>query len=480
MKTKSSLEENAIKEPMPENGGDIVESRLWIKSGASRAERKALGRAARLKVPRANQAKIMIRQSGRDITRVLEESNKGRVPELIPIRYGRMLTSPFTFFRGSAALMAQDLAGTPNSGFIVQACGDCHIQNFGVFATPERKIVVDINDFDETLPAPWEWDVKRLAASLVLAATANKFSAGLGQEAAFLMAQAYSRYMSELSQLSSLQVWYSHIEVDKAMGIAMSETRRRMQGLLKEGMAKSSIEVMMDKLTVKVDGQPRFKDIPPLLCHIEDWKVGHESKQAFDEYLKTLPEDRRVLLDNFKMVDLARKVVGIGSVGTVCGIVLLVGSDNDALILQIKEARKSVLEPYVGASKYSHQGQRVVCGQKLMQAASDMFLGWTTGRAPARRHFFVRQLRDVKIGVNTAYWSKQDFKVLPKLVGEILARAHARSGDAAVMLGYLGKSDAFAEAMAAYGADYAKQTERDYLQFVKACKAGILKAQPID
>lgn len=447
-------------------------------SGFTRAERKEAGKLARQKAPLQSHSKTMVVR--RDIVKVLEQSNKGRVPELIPVRYGRMLASPFTFYRGSASLMALDLARTQSSGITVQACGDCHIQNFGAFATPERKIVIDINDFDETLPAPWEWDVKRLAASLVLAASSNGFDADLGKEAAYQMTQSYREHIDELSKLTALEVWYSHIQLGKVLQASMSDTRRRLQEQLKSAIEKSSSEVIMEKMTVLSKGRLRFKDIPPLLCHIEDLRVDQEARHNFKHYRQSLPEDRRILLDKYELVDLARKVVGIGSVGTVCGVALLAGQENDALILQIKEARESVLEPYAGRSKYEHHGQRVVAGQKLMQAASDIFLGWTTGRKPEQRHFFVRQLRDVKIGVNTALWNKADFKTFPAIAGQILARAHARSSDASMMRGYLGKSDEFDEAIAHYALAYAKQTEHDYQQFVKACKSGLLKAQTLD
>ncbi len=422
-------------------------SRVWIKSGASRSERKEFGKAAREKTPLAAHAKPMISAHERDVVRILEDSNIGRLPDLVPLRYGRMLASPFNFFRGSAALMARDLAGTPVSGFIVQACGDCHIHNFGAFATPERSIVIDINDFDETLPAPWEWDVKRLAASLVLAARERGFSEDLGREAAWRMAQGYRQHLNELSSMSALQVWYSKISAESFLSRIGADTRHRVEQSLKAAAQKSSTEVLTEKLTVVSNGRMRFKDIPPLLCHMDDVTLGEETMKAFEDYRSTLAEDKRILLDKFEMVDIARKVVGIGSVGTSCGVLLLAGAEKDVLVLQIKEARASVLEPYAGASKFPHHGQRVVLGQKLMQAASDMFLGWTTGRKPAQRHFYVRQLRDMKAGVNTAYWSKDDFKLNPVIAGEILARAHARAGDAAIMRGYLGRSEAFEDAI---------------------------------
>jgi len=451
-----------------------------IKHGASRTERKDIGRAAREKTSLESHAKLKIAKEGRDIIAVLEKSNEGRIPELIPLRYGRMLVSPFTFYRGSAALMAMDLSKTPNSGFIVQACGDCHIHNMGVFATPERKLVIDINDFDETLPAPWEWDVKRLATSLVLAAKSNGFSAELGQEAARLMVRGYRERMAEFSNMAALDVWYSHITVDRILETAKGDTRRRQKADLQKEVAKSSPELMTEKMTEISQGKLRFKDMPPLISHMEGVGAGEREQQAFADYIASLNEDSRVLLNKYQLIDVARKVVGVGSVGTMCGVILLSASSKDSLILQLKEARESVLAPYAGASKYEHQGQRIVAGQKLMQAASDTFLGWTTARRPPHYHFFVRQLRDVKIGVNTTLWSKEEFKTFPGLVGEILARAHARSGDATVLRGYIGKSDVFDEAISQYAVDYAKQTEQDYRVFVEACKSTRLKAETID
>lgn len=450
------------------------------KRGATKAERRALGKAARLSVPLASHAKPNISQTGRDIVDVLEKSNIGRVKELIPIRYGRMLVSPFTFYRGSAALMAMDMVHTAKSGLNVQACGDCHIHNFGAFATPERKIVIDINDFDETLPAPWEWDVKRLAASLVLAATTNGLPLDLGQDAASRMARGYREYMAELAEMTHLEVWYSHVELNKLLELSKGETRRRRQKYVEDALKKSSPEVLMEKLVTSASGRLRFKDIPPLLVHMEGVSAGEQEKEAFEGYVQTLREHRRVLLNRYEMVDIARKVVGVGSVGTMCGVILLASSEDDILVLQLKEARQSVLEPYAGKSAYKHQGERVVTGQKLMQAASDSFLGWATGPRPPHRHFYLRQLRDVKIGVNTVLWEREDFRTVSPIAGQILARAHARSGDASFVRGYLGKSDAFDEAITSYATAYAKQTERDYNQFKKACKSGALKAQSID
>ncbi len=336
------------------------------KKDATRLERKAVGKLARESCPLEAHSKMHIHASTRDVIKTIEDSNEGRIQELIPLRYSRMLESPFTFFRGSAALMAADLAQEPNSGFIVQACGDCHIQNFGIFATPERNLVVDINDFDETLPAPWEWDVKRLAASLVLAAQASNYPIEVGQDAAYRMAEQYRERLEEFSRMSALDVWYSRVDCKRILIEAEEETIQRHKRNLKEAFEKSSPEVMRQKLTTVSNGRLRFRDIPPLLCHMEGITAGETEQEAFEQYRNTLPEDRRVLLDKFEMVDIARKVVGIGSVGTLCGVILMASSEDDTLILQLKEARQSVLEPYAGKSKYAHHGQRVVNGQKLM------------------------------------------------------------------------------------------------------------------
>ncbi len=458
----------------------IKEKDSGLSNWETRADRKAKGKAARKLAELESHAKLFIPKNRKDIIEVLEESNKGRIKELIPIRYGRMLASPFTFYRGSAALMAMDLAATPKSGLYVQVCGDCHIQNFGAFATPERKIVVDINDFDETLPAPWEWDLKRLAASLVLAAADNGMPSTVGRDSVLTLVSSYRKHCLQLSEMSHIEVWSSHVEVQQLLDLSTRDTRKRREKAVLEAIRKSSPEYLMEKFVENSKGKLRFKDIPPLLVHMEGVTAGVQEQEAFAAYRQTLRDHRRVLLEKYQMLDIARKVVGIGSVGTLCGVILLADTEDDILVLQLKEARRSVLEPYVGKSKYAHQGERVVTGQKLMQAATDQFLGWTTGVRAPHRHFFIRQLRDVKIGANTTYWGKDEFSTVPVLVGQILARAHARSGDSSFMRGYLGKSDKFDEAIADYAVAYARQTEADYDRFRKACKSGKLNAQILD
>ncbi len=444
----------------------------------NREERRNLGRSAWQKVPHAKQGIWKVPASTRDPLEILEASNADRVPELIPIRYGRMLASPFTFYRGSAAVMASDLSYTASSGIEVQCCGDCHILNFGAFATPERNIIVDMNDFDETLRGPWEWDVKRLATSLVLAARSSGFSDAFGRELAQVMGQAYREQMAEYSKMSILDVWYSRLDFQTMVDrITESELRKRSTKFLEDAIKKSSPETLLTKLTESDNGRVRFKDMPPLVYHSEMLdRIGAE-KAGFESYRQSLGEERRALLDKFEIVDIALKVVGIGSVGTRCFVVLLAGSEADVLILQVKEARPSVLEPYVGKSQFPNHGQRIVVGQKVMQSASDLFLGWTRGRGG--RHFYVRQLRDVKMSPNPAYWDKATLSRQSHIAGIILAKAHARSGDPAVLRGYLGKTDEFEIALSKFAVAYADQTEADHQRFVKACRSGKLKAEVI-
>lgn len=441
----------------------------------SRSERRERGKNARKAVPLKLQDSLPATSSSRDLLSILRESNKGRIEKLIPIRHGRMLQSPFTFYRGSAALMAADLSCTPVSGLIAQCCGDCHIQNFGAFATQERNVIIDINDFDETLPAPWEWDVKRLATSLLLAAQAAGFSSELGVESAFNTVRQYRKYMAELAQMRRVEMWYSRLDYHEFVEKIQDPQRREASKMnLKEAERKSSIEYLMQKYTEDIDGHPRFKELPPLIYHSSFKQTEDAIRKDFNAYLSTLSDDRRVLLQPYKVVDVAIKVVGIGSVGTHCGIALLAADENDLMILQIKEATSSVLEPYAGKSKYVHHGQRVVNGQKLMQAASDMFLGWYTTEK-LQRQYFVRQLRDVKISVDTSTWAKSSFRTVAPVAGKVLARAHARSGDALAISAYMGKTDEFENAIATFAKQYAKLVQRDYDKYVYACKTGALK-----
>lgn len=407
--------------------------------------------------------------SKRDPVALIAQTNEGRIEQLVPIRHSRMMVSPFTFYRGAAAVMADDLAAEPHSGITVQCCGDCHILNFGAFATPERNIIIDMNDFDETHPAPFEWDVKRLATSLLLAVSSVGMSARSGEKAAFEMARSYQRAMAEYARARLLDVWYSKFDLQALMGLASQKAllKRRSKEMSKE-VIKSSPEMLQQKLTERKNGSWRFKEMPPLLYHPPDLEMKFVRK-AFELYLQSLAADRRALLRHFELADLAMKVVGTGSVGTFCGVLLLVGSNDDLLILQVKEAKQSVFEPYLGASEFENHGQRVVIGQRIMQSASDMFLGWTEGKRG--RHFYLRQLRDVKMSPNPAIWTKSTLSDIVVFAGKILAKAHAKSGAAAAITDYLGAGKKFPTSIAKYALSYAEQTNSDYQLFVEACRS---------
>ena len=437
-----------------------------------------MGKHLRAKCPRSSHAVWKAPHDRPDPVRLLKESDKGRLSELIPIRYGRMVRTPFTFYRGAALNMAADLAATPISGLRVQACGDCHLLNFGDFATPERRIIFDINDFDETLPAPWEWDVKRLATSFVLACRNNGFSKASAHDAVLACVRSYRQRMAEYSQMPALDVWYASIEVEKVLPtIKDKEARRRHQKMVAKARARSVLEHEFPKLAARKGSVPTIKDSPPLIYHphergVEDMLT--RARAALAGYRESMEEDRRVLIDRFELKDIAIKVVGVGSVGTFCCVTLLMASEQDPLFLQVKEARSSVLEAYAGKSIYPNHGQRVVNGIRLMQSASDIFLGWTEGKLG--RHFYVRQLKDVKVGVQVELLTPGVMIQYAEICGWTLARAHARSGSPAQISGYLGKSDAFDKAVAAFAIAYADQTERDHAILKKAVRAGRVEA----
>jgi uncharacterized protein (DUF2252 family) len=405
---------------------------------------------------------------------ILHQSDAGRQAQLLPIRYGRMLQTPFTFYRGSAAVMAADLAKTPTTGIRVQACGDCHLLNFGGFATPERNILFDINDFDETLPAPWEWDVKRLVASFVLAARSNGLSDSDGRDAAVGCARSYRERMHEYTQMNPLAVWYARIDEEGFFSLAAkSGMGARARKRIAKAKARSGSELDFPQLAGMVGGHIRIQDTPPLIFHPEgarerDFLPLIESILA--DYRETLTDDRRILLDRYRVVDAAWKVVGIGSVGTRCAIVLLMSIANEPLFLQWKEARKSVLEPYAGKSEYPHHGQRVVMGQRLMQPASDIFLGWMSTKKGY--HGYVRQLRDAKIKPLVETFDAETLAVYGEACGWALARSHAKAGDALTISGYLGSNDPFDEAMGDFALAYADQAERDHGALKAAVRAG--------
>lgn len=445
-----------------------------------RDDRRARGKILAGAVPHDKHAKWEPSSKRLDPVEILLGQDEGRVPELIPIRYGRMLRSPHTFFRGAAAIMAADLATTPISKVKVQLCGDCHALNFGAFATPERNIVFDINDFDETLPGPWEWDLKRLATSTVLIARDN----GLKKKEAFAAAEAVGRAyrlrMSELSTLPILEIWYAKVDWEETVNnVTCVALKQNLEADLKKAQKKTSFRTFPKLAQSDTDGNARIKDNPPLIYHPEDMDEFMERVvSGLEAYKSTLQDDKRHLIDRYKIVDAAVKVVGIGSVGTFCSIVLLVSPDGEPLILQVKQATASVLEKYAGKSEFENHGQRVVAGQRVVQSASDIFLGWLLGSSG--RHFYVRQLRDTKVKLTSETWEASHLIKMSTLFGEVLAKAHARSGDAATIAGYLGDADTFETALASFAVQYADQTEKDHEKLLKAVKDKRVQAEPVE
>lgn len=441
---------------------------------ANISQRLELGKSLRDKTPRHAHAVWHPRIRRRDPIEILIESNQKRIPELLPIRYGRMVQSPFTFFRGAAAVMASDLSQTPVTRIFTQICGDCHLLNFGGFGTPERKIIFDLNDFDETLFGPWEWDLKRLATSFVLASRHNGFSKTAIRKSALVVAKNYRKYMAEFSTMSPLEVWYAHLDVETILASAKNpKTKRDIEKRIDKALHRDVLEDDYPKLAESSHGKHRIKENPPLIYHLPE---AHEAdfkknlNRAYELYRKSLPDDRRLLLDHYAIQDIAMKVVGVGSVGTWCGIVLHMSRNRDPLFLQVKEAQASVLEPYVGVSSYPNHGQRVVVGQRLMQAASDIFLGWTQGRQG--RNFYVRQLRDKKIKPQVEIFHTDTMHRYAKFCGWVLARAHAKSGDSAMISGYLGDNDHMDEALADFAEAYADQSEQDHQVLLEAVNQG--------
>lgn len=449
----------------------------------TREEKLLQGKEIRSKVSRADHADWKPKSSRPDPVDILIGSSKGRDENLLPIRYGRMLASPFAFYRGAASIMTLDLSATPRTDVVVQACGDCHLVNFGGFATPERSLVFDINDFDETLPAPWEWDLKRLAASFVIASENNGLSDKEAREAAVACASNYRKWMFKFSEMSILDRWYFQIGVDMVVDLMNDkEWEKQLKARVKVEQKKSSPYAALPKMTELKDGEVRIKDEPPLIFHPDNTEKNKAFQKlmndAFGKYRETLPDDRKVLLDHYEIKDMAMKVVGVGSVGTRCGILLMMSATNEPLFLQVKEARVSVMEPYIGKSKYKNRGQRVVVGQRIMQSASDMFLGWTEGSAG--RHFYIRQLRDTKIKPLVETFNAERMKKYALLCGGALARAHAKGGNPAVIAGYLGKSNKFDKAIADFAVAYARQNEKDYNALKDAVQKGRLRAVTID
>jgi uncharacterized protein (DUF2252 family) len=440
----------------------------------TKEERYEAGKSRRQKCPRLSHGKVILgRGDKRDIVKLIEDSNKDRLKNLIPVRHGRMLQSAFAYFRGTAALQAHDLAGTPTSGIKVQACGDCHLMNFGGFATPERSLAFDINDFDETLPAPFEWDLKRLAASFVIAARWRDFRPAQAREIAVQAVASYRESMRKRAGTGVLEAWYSRITVQDILALAGKDAE--LIGRVKQRIAeaaKGTHEHVFNKLTSPTKGLPRIVDQPPLLFHA-GLAPKREIAPFFNRYRKTLAEERRMLFDRFKFVDGALKVVGVGSVGTRCFVGLFLAAPDDPLFLQVKEARPSVLEHYAGGARVKHNGQRIVVGQRLMQSASDIFLGWTSFEG---RDFYIRQLRDMKVAPAVETMTPQIMQTYAMLCGLALAPAHDKAGDAAMIAGYLGSIDHFDEAIGDYSVAYADQVERDYATFVKAVRKGRLKS----
>ena len=447
----------------------------------SPAERIAAGKEQRRMVPLADHASLLTGADRRDPVTVLDEQAAQRVPELVPVRYGRMMVSPFTFYRGAARVMAGDLAATSCTGLTVQLCGDAHLSNFGVFGSPERRLIFDINDFDETLPGPFEWDVKRLVASLVIAGQDSGFTRKQWRGVALAAAARYRTAMQEFAGMRDIDVWYSRLDAADIQKELLPRLDVKRQKQLNKTFARARARDSMQavsKLTEMTDGRRRIIGDPPLIVPLRDLVPGLEQqdlherfRQLIQQYRRTLESDRRVLLERYRFVDMARKVVGVGSVGTRCWIVLLTGRDDaDPLFLQVKEATASVLAEFLGRSGYTNQGQRVVSGQRVMQQASDIFLGWqrTTGIDEVQRDFYIRQLRDWKGSVVVEALQPKGLQYYGELCAWSLARAHARSGDRIAISGYLGSSDTFDRALADFAESYADLNGRDHQALVDA------------
>jgi uncharacterized protein (DUF2252 family) len=456
------------------------------------AERVALGKKARAEVPRSSHGAYEPAANRPDPVDLLEAQAKSRVPELVPIRYGRMLVSPFTFYRGAAKIMASDLSTTPASGLRVQCCGDAHLSNFGVFASPERRMVFDINDFDETLPGPWEWDVKRLVVSMMIAARNDQFSDRDQQRIVLETAAQYRAAMREFAGQQNLDVWYARVEIDEFLDKYGPQLTAKMMRRTEKNLAKARTHDSMQafsKLTQQSNGRPEIVDQSPLIVPFRALVPEDKQEQVFEDlqklirvYRETLQYDLRVLLEEFQLADFARKVVGVGSVGTRAWIALMFGRDHtDPLFIQVKEAEASVMEEYVGASEFSNHGERVVTGQRLMQASSDIFLGWV--RVPSSpldgqtRDFYARQLRDWKGSAVIEGMVPDGMAAYGRLCGWTLARAHARSGDRIAIASYLGNGASFDRACVEFAMAYADQNDHDYAKLSEAVKAGRISAQ---
>lgn len=458
------------------NGGSLIES--FMAKRPSVEDRVAMGKALRAKVPRSSHAEWKPRSDRPDPVSILEKQNATRVPKLVPVRNARMLVSPFTFLRGSAAVMADDLSGTPVSGLPVAACGDMHVSNFGVYASAERNLIFAINDFDELHPGPWEWDLKRLATSAAVAARFMGGDRAQAEAAARECVRSYRKRMRRYAEMGYLQVWYERIDDHAVLEAISPRLRRAAERLMDKARAKGHVQ-SLEKLTEEVDGEHRLIEDVPLIVREKHNDAGLPAREALDEmlraYIESLDRDRRALLSRYRIVDGARKVVGVGSVGTSCWVVLLQGVDaDDPLFLQVKQAQQSVLAPYVSTKLHiTNQGQRVVIGQRLTQGSPDIFLGW--GETTAGRHFYVRQLADMKGSVK---FNEHDPAAIDGFVeycaicGWALALAHAKSGDPAMIAGYCGTSDVLDEAIGQFALAYSRQTEQDHDTLRKAQRAG--------
>ena len=442
-------------------------------------ERYAAGKALREKCPRRSHAAWKAPSNRPDAVDLVLEAEKGRMPDLLPLRHGRMVRSAFTFYRGAALTMAADLASTPSSGVRVQCCGDAHLCNFGGFATPERRVIFSINDLDETLPAPWEWDVKRLAASFVVACRDNGVNGGKARDVARTCVRTYRESMAEFSRMKTLELWYQSLGADEVVAsIKDPELRKRSLARLQKERAKSVAEDIFPRLAEHKGEMPVIKDQLPTIFHARHSPPGDVHKAVRDTlagYRGSLPPSYQSLLDRYELRDVAIKVVGIGSVGTACWVFLFMAGEGDPLFLQVKEARASVLAPFAGASVFRNNGERVVHGYRLMQPASDMFLGWSEG-AVGGRHFFIRQLRDIKVSPRVESFGAPEMGQYATWCGRALALSHARSGSSATLSGYMGRSDVFDEAVAAFSMGYADQNAKDHDALERAVRKGKVKA----
>jgi uncharacterized protein (DUF2252 family) len=444
-----------------------------------RSERYEMGKQLRKNCPRTSHAKWKAPANRHDPVDLIIASNKDRIPKLVPLRHGRMVRTPFTFYRGAALNMASDLAGTPVSGIYVQACGDAHLCNFGGFATPERNVIFSINDLDETLPAPWEWDIKRLAASFVVACRNNNLTEDTAKETVLECVRSYRENMKVFSEMKTMELWHFSIGPDQLLSkLKDPELKRRGLKRLEKEKARSIAEEIFPQI-VQGSGESRFiQDQLPSIFHWEGHAPGDVTplvKDAFGLYGKSLPPGFSHLLSRYEIKDVVIKVVGVGSVGTACWVALLMTGDGDPLFIQAKEARKSVLEAFAGKSVFPNNGQRIVNGYRLMQPYSDPFLGWTVVKGG--RHYFFRQLRDIKISIKVETFGKSEMPKFADWCGQALALSHARSGDAAMLSGYMGTSDTFDQAIAEFSSAYADQNEKDHASFNKAIKSGKIEAE---